>query len=107
MFIMMEFKFQVLQPRKSFVGIHGANGVTSIVYHSTGLYTTGRDGYLRRYKLHSNEGMIEMIDKRKVRISYFSQGKRCKLSYISCMKDNWIFPAISPTIRKETCSAFF
>ncbi|XP_046850736.1 WD repeat-containing protein 6-like isoform X2 [Xenia sp. Carnegie-2017] len=57
---------EVLQPQKSFVGIHGANGVTSIVYHSTGLYTTGRDGYLRRYKLHSNEGMIEMIDKRKV-----------------------------------------
>ena len=57
--------FQPVDPVQSLIGIHGRNGVTSICSNSGYIYTTGRDGYIRQYKLSGEN--LELLDKKKVR----------------------------------------
>ncbi|XP_047474856.1 WD repeat-containing protein 6-like isoform X2 [Penaeus chinensis] len=40
-----------LEPRQSIRGIHGKNGVTSLVIHEGFIYSSGRDGCVRQLKL--------------------------------------------------------
>ncbi len=56
--------FQPVDPVQSLIGIHGRNGVTSICNNSGYIYTTGRDGYMRQYKLSGEN--LELLDKKKV-----------------------------------------
>ncbi|CAB4011266.1 WD repeat-containing 6, partial [Paramuricea clavata] len=53
-----------VDPVQSLIGIHGRNGVTSICSNSGYIYTTGRDGYIRQYKLSGEN--LELLDKKKV-----------------------------------------
>ena len=58
------FYFQPFDPVQSLIGVHGRNGVTSICSNSGYIYTTGRDGYIRQYKL--SEENLQLLDKKKV-----------------------------------------
>lgn len=52
-------------PVYSLKGIHGANGVTDLCHNNGHLYSTGRDGFCRQYKI-SQSGTIVELAKYKV-----------------------------------------
>lgn len=57
------YKNGTQDPVYSLLGVHGKTGVTSIQCHSGVLFTTGRDGHFRKYRVHDNE--IVLVDKQK------------------------------------------
>lgn len=48
------------EPICSLRGIHGSNGVTHLCYHDGLLYSTGRDGFCRQYKMNQSEMLVEL-----------------------------------------------
>lgn len=44
----------------SLYGLHGANGVTSVVYAGGDIYSTGRDGHCRRLALEAGGHITEV-----------------------------------------------
>lgn len=48
------------EPVYSLKGIHGCNGVTHLCYNSGHLYSTGRDGFCRQYKVSQSETLVEL-----------------------------------------------
>jgi len=66
--------------------VHGPNGVTCLKTHNSFIYSTGRDGYCRRYSL-SQDGHLSELSKLKVNtvldVHYYSHAvyQRCKATY--------------------------
>ena len=50
----------LIEPVFSLKGIHGSNGVTHLCYNDGHLYSTGRDGFCRQYKLSQSETLVEL-----------------------------------------------
>lgn len=48
------------EPVYSLKGIHGSNGVTHLCYGNGYLYSTGRDGFCRQYKMSQSETLVEL-----------------------------------------------
>ena len=48
------------EPVYSLKGIHGSNGVTHLCYSNGHLYSTGRDGFCRQYKIIQSETLVEL-----------------------------------------------
>lgn len=58
------FHDKVLVPVHSLPVIHGHIGVTQLCFHQDSLYSAGRDGTYRQYRLLDSS--LEVIDTRKV-----------------------------------------
>ena len=50
----------LIEPVSSLKGIHGRNGVTHLCYNMGHLYSTGRDGFCRQYKMSQSESLVEL-----------------------------------------------
>lgn len=53
-------------PSQSFYKIHGRLGVSSLIWYENCLYSTGRDGTVRRYLMSENEGRLECLNADKL-----------------------------------------
>ncbi|PNF20195.1 hypothetical protein B7P43_G16418 [Cryptotermes secundus] len=53
-------------PSQSFYKIHGRLGVSSLIWYGNCLYSTGRDGTVRRYLMLENEGRLECLNADKL-----------------------------------------
>ena len=51
---------KTLEPVSSLYGLHGVNGVTSVVYAGGDIYSTGRDGHCRRLALEAGGHITEV-----------------------------------------------
>jgi len=50
----------LIEPVFTLKGIHGSNGVTHLCYNNGHLYSTGRDGFCRQYKISQSETLEEL-----------------------------------------------
>jgi hypothetical protein len=73
---------KVLDPVHSLPVLHGRIGVTQLCTHDNKLYSAGRDGTYRQYRLLQSK--LEVIDTKKVtfRFLYFSCSSSAVLFYL-------------------------
>lgn len=61
-----DYNGEQIEPLFTLKGIHGPNGVTYLCYNNGLLYSTGRDGFCRQYKIDQSETALVELAKYKV-----------------------------------------